>query len=241
LSCSKVIDDGLALFLLPEGKVLLEELDDGLGISEGLFIDVIDLLEGLGKSLLAELASLLVVVHNLVVEHGEVESETKSDGVACVELLGENVSLLVTLLSALLDGGEVVTLGGLRNISVVVTDHLLEEGLGLVIGGELEAVVTNDADNSEADVVKLLFDLLLVGLESATKLGVLGVLLDGTNSADGATLGADEVLETDGKKVTLINGEVFAGLGLNGRLKEVDHILKSLGLLSDSGEENLLF
>ena len=241
MSCSKVIDDGLTLFLLPEGKVLLEELDDGLGISEGLFIDVINLLEGLGKSLLAELASLLVVVHNLVVEHGEVESKTKSDGVASVKLLGENVSLLVALLSTLLDGVEVVALGGLRNISVVVTDHLLEEGLGLVVRGELEAVVTNDTNNSKANVVKLLFDLLLVGLESATKLGVLGVLLDGTDGADGATLGADEVLETDGKKVALINGEVFAGLGLNGRLKEVDHILKSLSLLGNSSEENLLF
>jgi hypothetical protein len=241
LSCSKVIDDGLTLFLLPEGKVLLEELDDGLGISEGLFIDVIDLLEGLGKSLLAELASLLMVVHNLVVEHGEVESKTKSDGVASVELLGEDVGLLVALLGTLLDGSEVVTLGGLGNVSVVITDHLLEEGLGLIVGGELEAVIADDANNSEADVVKLLFDLLLVGLESVAELGVLGVLLDGTDGADGATLGADEVLETNGEEVTLINGEVFAGLGLDGLLEEVDHILKSLSLLGNSGKENLLF
>jgi hypothetical protein len=47
---SEVFDGVLLLFFLPEGEVLLEELDDGLGVSEGLFIDVIDLLESIGES-----------------------------------------------------------------------------------------------------------------------------------------------------------------------------------------------
>ena len=87
-SCSEIVDDGLALLFLPERQVLLEELDDGLGISEGLLVDLIDLLEGVGERLLAELASVLVVVHDLVVEDGIVERETESNGVAGVEILG---------------------------------------------------------------------------------------------------------------------------------------------------------
>ena len=72
----------MLLLLLPEGEVLLEELDDGLGISEGLLVNVIDLLESVGEGLFSELAGLLVVVHDLVVEHGEVQSKTQSNWVA---------------------------------------------------------------------------------------------------------------------------------------------------------------
>ena len=44
---SKIFNSVVTFFLLPEGQVLLEQLDDGLGVSEGLLIDVIDLLESL--------------------------------------------------------------------------------------------------------------------------------------------------------------------------------------------------
>jgi len=78
----------LLLLFLPERKVLLEEFDDRLGISESLFVNIIDLLESIGQSLLSEFASLLVVVHHFVVENGEVESQSKSDWVASVKGLG---------------------------------------------------------------------------------------------------------------------------------------------------------
>ena len=84
---SEVFNGVLLFLLLPEGEVLLEELDDGLGISEGLLINVVDLLESIREGLLSEFTGLLVVVHNLVVEHGEVEGKTKSDWVAGVEAL----------------------------------------------------------------------------------------------------------------------------------------------------------
>ena len=46
IQCSEVFNGVLLFLLLPEGEVLLEELDDGLGISECLFINIVDLLEG---------------------------------------------------------------------------------------------------------------------------------------------------------------------------------------------------
>ena len=64
-----------------------EELDDRLGISEGFFIDIIDLLQSFGQSLLTEFTGLLMVVHDFVVEHREVQSESESNGVAGIETL----------------------------------------------------------------------------------------------------------------------------------------------------------
>jgi hypothetical protein len=42
----------LLILLLPEGKVLFQELDDRLGIFEGLLINIIDLLKSICESLL---------------------------------------------------------------------------------------------------------------------------------------------------------------------------------------------
>jgi len=125
-----------------------------------------------------------VVVHDLVVEHGEVQGETESNGVASVEALGEILSLLVALEGTALDLLELAVLGGFGDVSVVVTDHLLEEGLGLVILSELEAVILNDLDDLDALSVELLLDLSLVLSEGLAELGVLGVLLNGADSAD---------------------------------------------------------
>ena len=85
--CSEIFDGVVTLFLLPETEVLLEELDDRLGISEGFFIDIIDLLQGLGQSLLTKFTGLFVVIHHFIVEDREVQSKTKSNWVACIKTL----------------------------------------------------------------------------------------------------------------------------------------------------------
>jgi len=58
----------VAFFLFPESKVLLEELDDGLGVAEGLLVDVVDLVHGVLESSLSQCACLLIVRHHLIVE-----------------------------------------------------------------------------------------------------------------------------------------------------------------------------
>ena len=126
---SEVLNSVVSILFLPEGEVLLEQLNDRLSISESLLIDIVDFLKGLGEGNLAKLTGLLVVVHNLIVEHGEVKGKSESNGVACVELLGELLGLEVSLEGSLLDFLESGFTGGLGNISVVVTDHLLEECL----------------------------------------------------------------------------------------------------------------
>ena len=84
---SKVLNGVVGIFLLPERQVLLEQLDDRLGVSEGLLIDIVNFLEGFREGSLAELARLLVVSHHFVVEDREVEGETEADWVAWVETL----------------------------------------------------------------------------------------------------------------------------------------------------------
>ena len=50
---SKVFDGIVAIFLLPEADVFFKKLDDGFGISEGVFVDIINLLKCVGQSLLS--------------------------------------------------------------------------------------------------------------------------------------------------------------------------------------------
>lgn len=68
-SLSSEVLDIVSVLLLPKGKVLLEKLDNGFGISEGLFIDIIDFLKSLGQSLFSDFASLGLIVHHLIVEN----------------------------------------------------------------------------------------------------------------------------------------------------------------------------
>jgi len=237
---SEVLDGILLFFLLPEGEVLLEELDDGLGVSEGLFINVVNLLEGIREGLLSELAGLLVVVHHLVVEDRKVEGKTKSNWVAGVEALGAGLGELVVLKGAIFDGLKLVGIGTLGDVPVVVSDHLVEEGLGLVGGGDLHALVLDVIDDGHALVVELTLDLLLVALEGLVELLVLWILLDGADGPDGGSFGSDLVLESDGKQVSLFGGEVLV-LALNNLVEVKDHVVESLGLLGNSGHENVLF
>ena len=170
----------------------------------------------------------------------EVESESQSDWVACVEGGGGRAGQLVVLEGSVLDSLELISGGALGNVSVVVTDHLVKECLGLIGSGYFNARFLNDLDNSDALVVKLLFDLLFVLGESFSELRVFWVLLDGADGSNGGSLGSNLVFETNRKEVSLLSSEIL-GFGLDDTLEKRDHIVKSLGLLSHSGHENVLF
>jgi len=230
----------LLLLFFPERKVLLEEFDDGFGISESFLINIVDLLKSVGESGLTEFTGLLVVVHNFVVEDGEVKSESKSDWVAGIEGFGGGLGELIVLEGTIFDGIELVTLGALGNVSVVITDHFVEESFGLVSGSNTHAGVLDDVDNGDALVVELLFDLFFVSAESIVEFGVFWVLLDGTDGSNGGSLGSNLVLETNGEKVSFLSGEIVR-FALDNLLKIRDHVIESLGLLGNSGHENMLF
>ena len=230
----------MLLFFFPEGQVLFEELNDGLGISEGLFVNIIDLLESIRKCGFSEFAGLLVVVHDLVVEDREVESKSESNWVAGVERFRGLLGKLIVLKSAVLDGLKLISLSALSNISIVVSNHLVEESLGLIGGSLWVALSLNDFYDIHALGVKLAFDLLFVGGESLRILGVFWVLLDGADGSNGSSIGSNEVLESNGQKVSLLSGEVVS-FGCNNLLKETNHVVELFSLLGDSSHENMLF
>ena len=99
---SQVINSVVIILLfLPEGKVFLEELDDALGVTEVVLLELVDLVERVLEGGVSELAGDLVVLHDLVVEHGEVEGKAELDGVAWGkrDLIGLVVSLEGLLLN----------------------------------------------------------------------------------------------------------------------------------------------
>ena len=165
---SQVIDLVIAFFLLlPEGEVLLEELDDALGIAEVVLLKLVDLVEGLLESVVSELARFCVILEHFVVEHGEVEGEAELNGVASGKL--DVVSLFISLLGLHLDILEELVLGVLGNVAVVIANHLDEECLGLFRAVGVEDAVVDHVDDLLAVTLELGLDLSLVGEESSVE------------------------------------------------------------------------
>ena len=161
---SKVVDLVVTLlFLLPEGEVLLEKLDDALGVTEVILLKLVNLVESGLKSSVCEGAGGGVVLKHFVVEDAEVKGETELDGVACGKI--DAVSLLISGLGLLLDIFEECILRVLSDVAIVVANHLHEEGLGLVGAGATEDAVVNHVDDLLAVSAELLLNVGLVGHE----------------------------------------------------------------------------
>ena len=96
-----------------------------------------------------------MVVHHFVIEDREIEGKTQSNWIACIQTLRKSISLLITLERPILNSIEFIGSGRFGNVSIVVTNHLLEECLGLVFGSEPETFLLNGFDNRHAFVVQL--------------------------------------------------------------------------------------
>ena len=189
--------------------------------------------------MLAQFASLCVIVLYLVVEHREVQRESQSDRVARPEVLvADFLGGGVLLLGACLDLLEFSSLRALGDISVVVTGHLVEEGLALAVAGLREALVLDQGHDALALVVQPPLDLLLVDVQAPVVLRVLRVLLDGRDGPDGRPVCPDEVLEANAEEIALFGCEVLVLEG-NDLLEEVEHIVKALSLFGNADHEYL--
>jgi len=119
-------------FFFPKSQILLEELDDALGVTEFVLLEFVNLLEGLLKSIVSEVDCLGGVLHSFVVEYGEVESETEFDWAAGREI--DRHSFLVCIKGLVSNLSEMGVFRGLCHVAVVVSDHFDEEALGLSVG-----------------------------------------------------------------------------------------------------------
>ena len=184
---SQVINSVVIILLfLPEGKVFLEELDDALGVTEVVLLELVDLVECILEGLVSERDSLLGVLLCFIVEHREVEGESELDGIARGE--SDIHGLLVGLEGRVLGGVEICALGVLSLVAVVISDHLDEEALGLAFAGLAEDVLVDHVNDTLTVLHQFLLDDGLVSGECILELGVLGVLFDGLDCAAGAPL-----------------------------------------------------
>jgi len=98
----------------------------------------------------------------------------------------------------------------------------------------------DDIDDQVTVFSELFLNGALVLRERVNEFGVFWVLLDGLDGAAGGSLGGDQVLKGNGEQVSLV-GAHLGTLFLQNVFKEIDHIVESLGLLSDAGKEDVLF
>jgi hypothetical protein len=210
-----------------------------LSISERLLVAVIELVECICECFVAELACLAHVLHDLVVKHGEVEGEAEADGVARVEALLRDLARVIIRCQCILLGPlEAVALRRLSNIAAVIPDHLLEEGLRLVVSRLSQHLLSDQPNDLVAVAVQLILNALLIVAHASGEFGIFLVLFDCPDSADGCALRGDQVLEGDGEQIALVDGQSGTLLLDNG-LQEVYHVAVSLGLLCYASHENV--
>jgi len=104
---------------------------------------------------------------------------------------------LIVFKGSVLNFFKLIWSGALSNISVIITDHLVEESFGLISLGNLHAIVLDDIDDGDALVIQLTLDLLLVLGKSIRELLVLWVLLDGADGSNCGSFRSNLVLESN--------------------------------------------
>ena len=162
ITSSQVIDIVIRVFFLffPESKVLLQELDDTLGVAEVFLFKFVDLVKSFLESLVGEVAGGLVILHDFVMEDRGIEGKTEFDWVAWGK--SNTVGFFVSCESLLFDFFELSSLGILSNVTVVVTNHFDKESLGFSVASFGKDLLLNHLDNSLTVTSELVLNLLLV-------------------------------------------------------------------------------
>lgn len=169
----------IVLFKLgsPEGQIVSDQLHDGGGILVLFFLDLVNVGNGLIEGFLGKLAGSAGVVLNFVVENRVVKSQAQSNGVGGLEVtLGNFRGSLVGFVGIISGLGVGFSAGVLRDVSVVVTLHLVVEDLGFGVVGLSDELVGDQVKDLVAVFVELSLNLLLVALEEVDVLGSLLLL-----------------------------------------------------------------
>lgn len=174
----------------PESKVVSDQLHDSGGILVLIFLNLVDVSNGIIEGLLGQLTGLAWVVLNLIVENGVVKGKTESDGVGGFEgSLGFLGGCFVSLMGVI-SGLVVFSSGGVfGDVSVIVSLHFVVEDLSLSIGRLNEKLAVNKVKDLIAVSVELSLNLGFVALEEADVLGSLLFLLlfNGGESSPGGS------------------------------------------------------
>jgi len=138
-----------------------------------------------------------VVVHDFVMENGEVEGETESNWVTGVQALWSGGGKLVVVECTIFYDIELSTLCALCHVSIIISNHFVKECLGFISVCYLHARAFHSINDWNALIVKFLFDLLFVISKTIVELGVFWVLFNCRNSSNGSSLWTNLVLKSN--------------------------------------------
>lgn len=164
--------------------------------------------DGIIESRLGQVAGFFWVIEALVVEDGEVQSQSQSDRVGGLKLAVSNIrGSRVGLESSLGNLFVQVVDGVLRNVSVVISLHLEVENLGLRSGGLLDQLLIQQIKDILAVSGEFIFELLLVVLDQGQVSRSLGLffLLNRRDSSPSSSSSSNGVLVGNRQKVSLFN------------------------------------
>ena len=183
------------------------------------------------------MASLIGGVEDFVVEDGEVEGESESDGVRGGQTgVGDLRGILIGVQGV---GGRLLARVAsleLSEVTVVVTLHLVVEHLGLIRGRVGDEVVLNDKQDVLTDAFQLNLDGALV-VHDLREFVRFALGLDGRHHSPGRTAGTDYVLVSHREQVSLLHSEL---VGLARHVLHVrHHLIKALSLLGQLGHEHI--
>ena len=208
----------------PESEVVSEQLHDEGRVLVGFLAQGVELSDGVIESLLGQVAGSVGGREDFVVEDGEVEGETQSDGVGGRQVLvGDGRSGGVSVQSG--GSGSLSRVADLElgQVSVVVALHLVVEDLAFFGGGVGDEFLLEDLEDISADVEQFLLDLLSVLSDNRDSVA-LALLLDGRDHSPRSSSGADHVLVSDRKQVPFLNSELLRRR--SHRLHVLNHLIK---------------
>lgn len=244
----------------PQREVITQKLHDQSVVLASLLGDGVNVGNSIIERLLGQLAGSLRRVENLVVEHGEVESQTQSDVVGGGQLGGGLVGSKLVCLQRLLGGLLSLIVGGeLGQVSVVITLHLVVEddalgelgGVGAVLGfgssslsrGLLELgdqVLLQHVENIVADILQTGLNLLTEVVDDLSLLALLLLLLlAAADHSPPCSVGANHVFVRHRQQVSLLHGQLLVAGG--NLLHVLHHVLVSASLLGQTGQVDVVF
>ena len=128
----------ISIFFFPEGKILSEELNDGLCISESIFVNFVNLFQCICQCLFSKLYCPLVIIHDFGLENRIVQYKAQSNRVASIKAFGKFISLGISLQRSILYRLNFAGISRFSNISVIIANHLIEESFRFISRCDLE-------------------------------------------------------------------------------------------------------
>jgi hypothetical protein len=244
----------------PQREVISQQLHDQSIVLASLLGDGVNVSNGIVESLLGQLAGSLGRVENLVIEDGEVESQTQPNVVGGGQLGGGLVGSKLVGLQRLLGSLLSLVVGGeLGQVSVVVTLHLVVEddglgqlaGVGAILGSSLsglgrgllelgDQVLLKHVENVVANVLQTGLNLLT---EVVDDLGLLALLLllllAAADHSPPCSVSANHVLVCHGEQVSLLHRQLLVAGG--NLLHVLHHVFVTAGLLGKTSQVDVVF